>query len=50
MAYKTMTLSECAKFDHETGQKNKLTGWGKVCKARTGIGISRKDRIKARKG
>lgn len=32
--YKEMGLSECAKFDAETGQRDKLTGWGAICKAR----------------
>jgi hypothetical protein len=44
MAYKTMTLSECAKYDHDNGLKNKLTGWGKVSKARELQKISRKQR------
>lgn len=32
--YKEMGLSECAKFDDETGQGSKLTGWGVICKTR----------------
>lgn len=44
MAYKEMTLSQCAKFDFETGQKNKLTGWGIVSKDRQERKISRKAR------
>jgi hypothetical protein len=42
--YKTMSLRECAKFDADTGAKNKLTGWGKISKDRQERGISRKQR------
>lgn len=31
-----MSLRECAKFDKDNGAKQRLTGWGAVCKARTG--------------
>lgn len=47
--FKQMTLSQCATFDHQSKLKDKLTGWGKISKSRTGKGISRKDRIKAKK-
>lgn len=43
MAYKTMTLGECAKYDHETGQKARLTRWGMICKFRQEARISRKE-------
>jgi len=42
--YKTMTLSECAQFDHNNNLKGKLTGWGIICKDRHERGISRKQR------
>lgn len=43
-----MTLTECAEFDHRTGQKGKLTGWGIISKDRRERGISRKERRKQR--
>lgn len=43
-AYKTMSLRECARFDHERGLRDKLTGWGRVCKDRHDRGVSRKQR------
>lgn len=43
--YKTMTLSQCAAYDHETNAKGRLTGWGKVSKDRQERGISRKARL-----
>jgi hypothetical protein len=43
--YKTMTLSECAKFDHMQGARNKLTGWGRICADRAARGVSRKARV-----
>lgn len=46
--YKTMTLSECGKFDFDNGLKNKLTGWGKICKDRCERGTSRKARKRKR--
>ena len=49
--YKEMTLSECAKFDAETGQRDKLTGWGRICKDRAARGLSKRgERRRARKG
>lgn len=39
-----MTLSECAAYDHANNLKDKLTGWGKICKDRHERGISRKQR------
>lgn len=47
---KEMTLKKCGQHDKQNDAKNKLTGWGIICKKRTGIGISRKDRIRAKKG
>jgi hypothetical protein len=37
-----LSLSQAAKFDHENNLKNKLTGWGIICKERQRKGISRK--------
>lgn len=49
--YKEMTLSECAKFDAETGQRDKLTGWGRICKERAAKHQSKRgERRRARKG
>lgn len=42
--FKTMTLSECAKFDKDNNLKSKLTGWGIICKDRHERGVSRKQR------
>lgn len=47
--FKQMTLSQCAKYDHEKKVRDIVTGWGRISKDRTGKGISRKDRIKAKK-
>ena len=46
--YKTMTLRECARFDYEKKVRDIVTGWGRISKDRTGKGISRKDKIKAK--
>jgi hypothetical protein len=46
---KEMTLSQCAKHDHDTGAKFKLTGWGKISADRAKRGVSRKARIRAKK-
>ncbi len=43
-----MTLSECAAYDHKTGAKTRLTGWGIVCKDRQQRKVSRKARREAR--
>ena len=40
--YKTMTLSECAKFDLENHARETLTGWGAICKDRAAKGLSRR--------
>lgn len=49
--YKEMGLSECAKFDAETGQRDKLTGWGRICKERAAKHQSKRgERRRARKG
>jgi hypothetical protein len=42
--YQQMTLSQCARYDHQNKLKDKLTGWGKICKDRQLKGISRKAR------
>ncbi len=36
MEYKQMSLRECAQFDKNTGAREKLTGWARICKARSG--------------
>lgn len=46
MEYKTMTLAQCAAFDHAQGLKYFITEWGKICKERAEKGISRKARIR----
>jgi hypothetical protein len=46
--YKQLSLREAAKFDYETKQKEKLTGWGIISKQRAAAGVSRKARRKAR--
>jgi hypothetical protein len=47
--YLSMGLSECAAYDHARGLRNKLTGWGKICKARHDLKVSRKARRLQRK-
>ncbi len=42
--FKQMGLSECAEYDHKNGLKDKLTGWGIICKDRHDKGISKKQR------
>ena len=32
--YKTMSLGECAVYDRDNHLREKLTGWGKICKER----------------
>lgn len=49
MTYQTMTLGQCAAFDHQTGAKFKITAWGKICKERNKRGISRRARIRLRR-
>ena len=49
-AFKTMTLSQCGQFDKQNNAKNKLTGWGIICKDRAARGVSRRARIRAKKG
>lgn len=46
--YKQLSLRQSAEFDHRTGQKNKLTGWGKICRDRAAKKISRKARREQR--
>ncbi len=48
--YKTMTLSACAQYDHNTKAKDRLTGWGKICKDRNERKVSRKFQILRKKG
>ncbi len=36
-----MSLKEAAAFDFRTGQREKLTGWGKVCRARAKLRLFR---------
>lgn len=48
--YKQMGLQECGQFDHQNGLKEKLTGWGIICKQRHEQGISRKQRRLQSKG
>lgn len=48
--YKTMSLRESGKFDHQNNLREKLTGWGRICKDRQARGISRKARREQRKG
>lgn len=31
-----LSLKDAAAFDYATGQKEKLTGWGRICKERAG--------------
>lgn len=46
--YKTMTLGECARYDHTTKARERLTGWGIICRDRQARGISRSARIRAK--
>lgn len=45
---KQMTLSQCAQYDKMHDAKNKLTGWGIICRDRQARGISRSARIRAK--
>jgi hypothetical protein len=49
MAYKEMTLGQCAKHDFDNNLKAKLTGWGIVSKARREQKISKKEVRKIKK-
>jgi hypothetical protein len=42
--FKTMGLKECSFFDNSNGLKQRLTGWGKICKEREGKPFTRKQR------
>lgn len=42
--YKTMSLRECGKYDMENGLREKLTGWGKICKDRASKGLRKRAR------
>ena len=46
MAFQTLSLADAGEFDGKNGLKEKLTGWGKICKLRAESGNSRKARIK----
>ena len=48
--FKQMTLSACAQHDHNNKVREKLTGWGKVCKDRQERGVSRRLKILRKKG
>ena len=49
--FKQMTLSECAKFDHDNKLKEKLTGWGMICKDRAAKKLSKRGNARrARRG
>lgn len=43
---KQMSLSQCAKFDHENKLREKVTGWGIISKERHEKKISRSFRIR----
>ena len=47
--YQQLSLSEAGQFDYKNNLKNKLTGWGRICKERAAKGVSRKARIQRRK-
>lgn len=40
--YKTLSLRQAAKFDHDNNLKHIITGWGKISKDREKRGISRR--------
>jgi len=42
--FKTMSLSECGKYDMENKLAEKLTGWGKICKDRASKGLRKRKR------
>lgn len=46
--YKQMGLRECAKFDFENKLREKLTGWGIICKDRAAKGLTRRGKNKKR--
>lgn len=48
-AFKSMTLSQCGQFDKQNNAKNRLTGWGIICKDRQARGVSRAQRVRANK-
>ena len=47
---KQMTLKQCGQYDKQSDAKNRLTGWGRVCRDRCARGVSRRLRILAKKG
>jgi hypothetical protein len=46
--YKELGLAECGKFDMEHHLREKVTGWGRICKDRASKGLSK--RGNARRG
>lgn len=44
-----MSLTEAGEYDKRTFQRDKLTAWGQLSKARREQGISRKERRATRK-
>jgi hypothetical protein len=36
-----MSLKEAGEYDRKTGQREKLTGWGRICKARHEANLKR---------
>lgn len=48
--YKQMSLRESAQYDHQNKLRDKLTGWGAICKDRQARGVSRKARRQKRQG
>lgn len=47
--YKVMSLGECGKFDMENNLREKLSGWGRICKERfenrkSKRGVARRER------
>ena len=43
---KSLSLRDAGQFDVNNGIKDKLTGWGKICKLRAEGGQSRSARIR----
>jgi hypothetical protein len=42
--YQQLSLRQAGEYDKNTNQREKLTGWGRICKERQEKGISRKAR------
>jgi len=47
--YNGFSLREAAQYDYKNNAKDKLTGWGIVCKNRTGENSKSQKRKKSRK-